>query len=148
TQMSWADAQPALTTGAVDGQENPLTIYRVLNMHELGQTYVTQWRYLADPLIFAVNRDVWNSFTAEDQEIVRQAAVEAGAHGVEVARTGLMDDDTSLVDEIRGFGVEVTTLTDEERQAFVDATRPVYEAWRDRIGADFVRLAEESIANR
>ena len=26
TQMSWADAQPALTTGAVDGQENPLTI--------------------------------------------------------------------------------------------------------------------------
>jgi TRAP-type transport system periplasmic protein len=27
TQMSWADAQPALTTGAVDGQENPLTIY-------------------------------------------------------------------------------------------------------------------------
>src|SRR3546814_2570663 len=24
TQMSWADAQPALATGAVDGQENPL----------------------------------------------------------------------------------------------------------------------------
>ena len=24
TQMSWADAQPALSTGAVDGQENPL----------------------------------------------------------------------------------------------------------------------------
>src|SRR3546814_14572756 len=27
TQMSWADAQPALATGAVDGQENPLSIY-------------------------------------------------------------------------------------------------------------------------
>ncbi len=29
TQMSWADAKPALTTGAVDGQENPLTIFTV-----------------------------------------------------------------------------------------------------------------------
>ena len=138
TQMSWADAQPALSTGAVDGQENPLTIYSVLNMHEVGQSNVTLWHYVADPLIFAVNRDVWDSFTPEDQEIVRAAAVEAGAYGIEVARKGLTDDDQSLLDEIRGHGVEIISLTDEERQAFVDATRPVYEAWKERIGADFV----------
>jgi TRAP-type transport system periplasmic protein len=148
TQMSWADAQPALTTGAVDGQENPLTIYSVLKMHELGQDNVTLWRYAADPLIFAVNQEVWDSFTEEDQQIVREAAVEAGAHGVEVARTGLTDDDQSLIEQIRGYGVEVISLTDEERQAFVDATRPVYDAWRDRIGGDLVDMAEESVANR
>ena len=28
TQMSWADAQPALASGAVDGQENPLGLSR------------------------------------------------------------------------------------------------------------------------
>jgi TRAP-type C4-dicarboxylate transport system substrate-binding protein len=27
TQMSWADAQPALASGAVDGQENPLFLF-------------------------------------------------------------------------------------------------------------------------
>ena len=148
TQMSWADAQPALTTGAVDGQENPLTIYTVLRMHELGQTNVTLWHYVADPLIFAVNEEVWNSFTAEDQEIVRQAALDAGAHGIEVARAGLVGDDQSLIERIEGFGVNVIRLTDAERQAFVDATRPVYDAWRDRIGADLVTMAEESVANR
>jgi TRAP-type transport system periplasmic protein len=148
TQMSWADAQPALTTGAVDGQENPLTIYSVLKMHELGQENVTLWHYVADPLIFAVNEQVWNSFTEEDREIVREAAIEAGAYGIEVARTGLLPEDQSLVEEIEGFGVTIVRLTDEERQAFVDATRPVYEAWVDRIGEDLMRLAEESIANR
>ena len=148
TQMSWADAQPALTTGAVDGQENPLTIYTVLRMHELGQTNVTLWHYVADPLIFAVNEGIWNGFTEEDQEIVRQAALEAGAHGVEVARAGLAGGDESLIEEIEGLGVTVIRLSDEERQAFVDATRPVYEAWRDRIGADLVQMAEESVANR
>ena len=148
TQMSWADAQPALTTGAVDGQENPLTIYSVLNMHELGQDKVTLWHYVADPLIFALNQEVWNSFSAEDQEIVKQAAIEAGAHGIEVARKGLTADDESLLDDIRGKGVTVISLTEEERQAFVDITRPVYEKWTDMIGADLVKMAEESIANR
>lgn len=148
TQMSWADAQPALSTGAVDGQENPLTIYSVLNMHEVGQEHVTLWRYVADPLIFAVNQQVWDSFTPEDQEIVRQSAIDAGAYGVEVARAGLTDDDQSLFDEIRGNGVEIISLTDEERQAFVDATRPVYDDWKERIGADFVTQAEEAVANR
>ena len=148
TQMSWADAQPALTTGAVDGQENPLTIYSVLNMHELGQSNVTLWHYVADPLIFAVNQQVWDSFTPEDQEILRQAAIDAGAHGIEVARKGLTDGDQSLIKEIEGHGVNVVTLTPEERQAFVDATRPVYDAWKVKIGADLVDMAEQSIANR
>lgn len=148
TQMSWADAQPALTTGAVDGQENPLTIYSVLNMHEVGQKHVTLWRYIADPLLFVVNQEIWDSFTPEDQEIVRQSAIDAGAHGVEVARKGLTDDDQSLMEEIEGKGVTITRLTDEERAAFIEATRPVYEAWRERIGNDLVTQAEESIANR
>lgn len=148
TQMSWADAKPALTTGAVDGQENPLTIYTVLKMNELGQDNVTLWHYVADPLIFAVNGRVWDNFTPEDQELIRQAALDAGAYGIEVARKGLTEDDSHLVEEIKSWGVNVVKLTDEERQAFIDKTRDVYAKWKEKIGADLVDLAEESIANR
>ena len=131
TQMSWADAKPALSTGAVDGQENPLTIYTIAKMHQVEQNYVSLWHYVADPLIFAVNDDVWNDFTEEDQKIVRQAAQEAGAYGIELARKGLVGDDRSLIEEIEGYGVTVTELSDAER-----------------IGPDLVDMAEESIANR
>ncbi len=148
TQMSWADAQPALTTGAVDGQENPLTIFKVARMHEVGQQYVTLWHYAADPLIFAVNQGVWDAFTEEDRAIVREAALEAGAYGIELARAGMTVDDQSLIEEIRGYGVNITELSEEERQAFVDATREVYAKWTETIGADLVRMAEESIAGR
>jgi len=147
-QMSWADAKPALTTGAVDGQENPLTIYSIAKMHEVGQQYVTLWHYVADPLIFAVSDKAWEQFTPEDQEIVRQAAIDAGAMGIAVARKGLTDEDPSLIDEIEGLGVTITRLSDEERQMFVDATRGVYDAWAEKIGRDLVTQAEESIANR
>lgn len=148
TQMSWADAKPALTTGAVDGQENPLSVFSIAKVYEVGQTNLTLWHYVADPLILAVNQDVWDSFAPEDQEIVREAAVEAGAYGVEIARKGLTGGDDSAVEEVRAVGVEVVELTTEQRQAFVDATRGVYAEWAEKIGADLVKSAEESIANR
>ena len=71
TQMSWADAQPALASGAVDGQENPLFLFTVLKMHTVGQKFVTTWGYVADPLVFVVNKDVWASWTPADQAIVQ-----------------------------------------------------------------------------
>lgn len=148
TQMSWADAKPALTTGAVDGQENPLSVFTIAKMQDIGQKNLTMWHYVADPLIFALNKDVWESFTPEDQEIVMQAAKDAGAHGIEVARKGLTGDDNSAVEEVAALGVEVIELTPEERQAFVDATRGVYADWKEKIGPDLVNQAEESIANR
>src|SRR5450759_2640332 len=61
TQMSWADAQPALASGAVDGQENPLTIFTAAKLHTVGQKNVTLWGYVADPLIFVANKEVWMS---------------------------------------------------------------------------------------
>ena len=84
---------------------------------------------------------------ATDTFIQREVAA-LRAHGIEVARKGLTDGDQSLIKEIEGHGVNVVTLTPEERQAFVDATRPVYDAWKVKIGADLVDMAEQSIANR
>lgn len=151
TQMSWADAQPALATGAVDGQENPLPVFAVFKLYELGQTHLTLWHYVADPLIFAVNQRVWESFTEEDRAILRQAAIEAGQYGIAEARRGLTGGDEggeSLIREIEAQGVTVVRPTEAEREAFVAATRPVYDAWTERIGRDLVRRAEEAVAGR
>ncbi|HEX2545396.1 MAG TPA: DctP family TRAP transporter solute-binding subunit [Ramlibacter sp.] len=148
TQMSWADAQPALSSGAVDGQENPMFLFTILKMHTVGQKFVTTWHYVADPLIFVVNKDVWNSWSKADQEIVRQAALEAGKQEIALARKGLVEADQPLLKEVAGMGVTVTQLTPTERDAFVKATRPVYAKWKQTIGADLVNAAEKAIEQR
>jgi tripartite ATP-independent transporter DctP family solute receptor len=146
TQMSWADAQPALSTGAVDGQENPLTLFTVAKLHTVGQKFVTLWGYVADPLIYSVNKQVWSSFSPEDQKIVQQAAVEAAQYNKEVARKGITKEDTSTFTEIEGFGVKITRLSDAEVKSFRDVTRPVYDKWKARIGNDLVASAEATVA--
>ncbi len=148
TQMSWADAQPALSSGAVDGQENPLQLFPVLKLHNVGQKFVTTWGYVADPLIFVVNREIFDSWTKADQAIVRQAAIDAGAQEIALARKGLIETDKPLLKEVAGFGVTVTQLTPAERDAFVQATRPVYQKWKSTVGVDLVAAAEKAIAAR
>ncbi len=144
TQMSWADAKPALTTKAVDGQENPMTVYKIAKIHTVNQMFMTRWSYVNDPLIFAVNKRVWKSFSPEDQKILKQAAVDAGQVGIAASRNG----DEVALKEIVQHGVKVTELTADERQAFVDATRDVYNTWAKKIGSDLVKMAEESIEKR
>jgi tripartite ATP-independent transporter DctP family solute receptor len=148
TQMSWADAQPALSTGAVDGQENPLTIFTVAKLHTVGQKHVTLWGYVADPLIFAVNSTVWKSFSAADQKILKDAAIEAGKYNIELARKGITDTDSSTLKEIEGLGVKITRLSADEKKAFQAATKPVYDKWKARIGAPLVESAEKAVAGR
>ena len=148
TQMSWADAQPALATGAVDGQENPMAIYTAAKLHTMAQKYVTMWGYVADPLIFVVNKDIWASWTPADQAIVKQAALDAGKQEIAIARKGLAEADRPLLKDIAAQGVTVTQLSPSEREAFVKATRPVYDKWKNQIGANLVATAEKAIAAR
>ncbi|MGP3789017.1 DctP family TRAP transporter solute-binding subunit [Pseudomonas sp. B392_1p] len=142
TQMSWADAKPALTTGAVDGQENPLSVFDVSRIDQVDQKYLTLWHYMADPLIFAVSPNVWKGFSAEDQALLKQAAYDAGQWEIESSRAA----EAQRLASIRSRGVEVTELSADERQAFIDATAPLYQKWEKRIGVELLKAARNAAA--
>lgn len=144
TQMSWTDAQPALTTGAVDGQENPLSVFDVARIDQVGQEYLTLWNYMNDPLIFAVNQRVWDSLSEEHREILRETALEAGQWEITMTR----EEESERLADIQARGVEVTELTEAQHSAFVSATASVHEKWVPRIGQELVDTAREAIEAR
>jgi len=148
TQMSWADAQPAFASGAVDGQENPMSIFTAAKLQNVGQKNLTMWGYVADPLVFVVNKEVWASWTPADQAIVRQAALDAGKQQIAIARKGLDEPGQPLLKEIAAMGVTITQLTPAERDAFIKATRPVYAKWKPTVGNELVAKAEKAVAAR
>jgi tripartite ATP-independent transporter DctP family solute receptor len=146
-QMSFADLQPALSSGAVDGQENPVNLFLAFRMDALAQRHMTIWNYVNDALIFGVSKSIWNSFTPTDQQLIRECAQEAARNNIALARRGLGipgTDDSALV-ELRNRNVEVTTLTLPEKRVFADALRPVYDRWANTVGSELVRKAETAI---
>lgn len=144
TQMSWTDAQPALTTGAVDGQENPLSVFDAARADRASQSHLTLWHYMNDPLIFGVNQRLWRTLSKEDQQLLTETAIEAGQWEVKKSRAELTD----TLARIRERDVEITELTEEQRAAFVEATQSVYKKWTPKIGADLVEKAQSAIQNR
>jgi TRAP-type C4-dicarboxylate transport system substrate-binding protein len=95
-----------------------------------------------------VNKEIWASWTPADQAIVKQAAVDAGKQEIAIARKGLAEAGQPLLKDIAALGVTVTQLTPYERESFVKATRPVYDKWKNQIGAPLVIAAEKAIAAR
>lgn len=126
TFMSWADAQPALASGAVDAQENPLEVFLAAKIHTLGQKFVTKWNYSNDILLFAIAQPVWQQWTPADQKIVREAAQDAAKQQVGLVRKLFAED----VERVRALGVEVHVPTAAEQQAWQIATRRIYARWK------------------
>jgi TRAP-type C4-dicarboxylate transport system substrate-binding protein len=146
-QMSFADLQPALSTGAVDGQENPINLFLAFKMDTLAQKHLTIWNYCADAGLFHVAKPVWDTFSKADQEIITESAKEAGKRQMAAARKGIgVDGDTSSLEEVKKRGVEIADLTRDEKAVFAKATRPVFDKWAQTIGADLVKKAEAAIA--
>ncbi len=160
TEMNWADALTAFQQRVVDGQENPVNIviipYKIYEFHK----YMTVWDYAIDPLIFAVNKKVWDSFDENTKRIILEAAQKAARWEKAMARVGL-DDGTALrilqeefnytpkiTDPYKFLeekGMEITFLTPQERAAFKAKVGGVYAKWVPIIGEDLVRTAIQDI---
>ncbi len=142
TFMSFADAQPALASGAIDGQENPLEVFLAAKIHTLGQKFVTKWNYSNDILLFAIAAPVWSSWTPADQKIVREAAVDAAKQQVQLVRKLFAED----VERVSALGVAVHVPTAAEMEAWQIAARRPYARYKAQTNPQLVSRVEEIVA--
>jgi tripartite ATP-independent transporter DctP family solute receptor len=154
--MNWADAVSAFQQGVVDGQENPVGVLLPVKIWQYHK-YATFWNYLVDPVVFYWNKKQWNSFPKDIQMAILEAAQEAGRFEKALCRAGL-DGEKSLnilknefnhtmkipepIKHMESEGTTVTFLSDAERNAFIDATKPLYDKWVPKIGTDLYKTAQ------
>jgi TRAP-type transport system periplasmic protein len=143
TFMSWADAQPALASGAVDAQENPLEVFLAAKVHTLGQKFVTKWNYSNDILLYAIAAPVWSSWTPADQKIVREAGQDAARQQIGLVRK-LFEED---VPKVAALGVNVHVPTPAEMAQWQLATRRTYARWKAQINPTFISKIEQVVAS-
>ena len=141
TFMSWADAQPALASGAVDAQENPLEVFLAAKIQNLGQKYVTKWNYSNDILLFAIANPVWQSWNAQDQKIVRESAQEAAKQQIALVRKLFAED----VEKVRALGVNVHVPTAAEMKEWQINTRRTYARWKVQIEPNLIGKIEQVV---
>ena len=134
TPMAFSELYIALQQGVVDGQENPLINIHSSKLHEV-QPYIslTSHKYEATP--FIASKTIMDTLSAEDQQIIRDAAVEAGV----LNRQMVHEQTESLRGELESFGIKFNEV---DPAPFVEATQTVYDKWRGQ----FPDLVDEIVA--
>jgi len=124
TPMAWPEVIGALQQGTIDGQENPLSVIVSASLNDV-QRYLTLSGHVYSPAMLLVSPMVWDSMSAEDQQIFREAAAEAVA-----AMRGFVDNvEESGMETLRERGMDVGELSGEDRAAFQEALAPAYEQY-------------------
>jgi len=72
TPLSFSELYTALQTGAVDAQDNPLPTVDSAKFYEVTK-YLAITNHVIDSIMPCVNKDKWNSMTADQQKAVQEA---------------------------------------------------------------------------
>lgn len=133
TPIAFAETYNALQQGVVDGQENPLVSIVRMRFYEV-QKYLTvsNHGYLAYAFLFS--KDFFDGLPAEYQKVIREAAIEAA----KFERDLTVKMEEGFLKTIRESGTTVVVLNDEQRAAFVKATRPVHDKFADKVGRELL----------
>jgi C4-dicarboxylate-binding protein DctP len=137
-KMAFGEVYQALQTGAVDAQENTWSNIYSSKFYEV-QPYITETNHGYLGYLVAVNPDFWNSLPedirSELDAILREVTVWANEESSAIDLAGKQKI-------IESGQSEVIELTPEERTAWQQAMRPVWDSFSDSIGADLIEAAQ------
>ena len=129
-----------LQTKAIDGQENTWSNIYSKKFFEV-QPYITESNHGVLDYLVVTSAEFWMGLDEGVRAEVKKALDEAIKHGNMVAAEKANSDKQAIIDSGRS---EVVTITDAERQQWVDAMKPVWKQFEDQIGADLIEAAAAS----
>lgn len=138
TPMAFGELFTALQQGVVDGQENPAAHIYTKRFFEV-QKYIslTEHTYSAEPML--ISMITWNKLNADQQKVLQEAASEARDWQRQLA----IDLESGYWDKIRESG-KSEILVDVDKDAFKQATKPVWDMFEDKVGADTIKAIVET----
>lgn len=136
TPMSSSELYTALEQGTVDGEENPVANFYSYQFQEV-QKYITMSNHIYSPFLFDMSKKIWDTYDADTQAILTEAAKALGEEEKKINRQAAADNLQSCIDD---YGMEVTYLTDDAKAEFVAKTAHIQDMIAKDTGAEIMDL--------
>ncbi|MCE0504972.1 DctP family TRAP transporter solute-binding subunit [Roseivivax sp. GX 12232] len=132
TPIAWTELPNALSTGVVDGQENPVGVIYNNGLHKL-QSYMTLDGHVYAADFILISDEFFQGLDPAQQEVVQKAASVAGTMGRAIQQWNTAEG----VTKVQAEGMQVYSPTAEELQVFADQAQPaVVDYLRGELGDD------------
>ncbi len=122
TPMPYGEVYSSIQTGVIDGAENNWPSYDSSGHFEVAK-YYTLNQHLIVPEVLVMSKTSFDKLSAEEQEIVRQAARDS----VPLMRELWQEREKVSEQRVRDAGVEI--ITDIDKTPFIEAMVPVYQKY-------------------
>lgn len=103
TQIAFPELPNALNQGVVDGQENPIGVIYHYKLNDF-QDHLALTRHVYNSMVHVINKDVFDSLTAEQQTILREESKKAG----EMMRAAVIAQEEEEIAALEAAGMKVT----------------------------------------
>jgi TRAP-type C4-dicarboxylate transport system substrate-binding protein len=131
--MAWPEVIGALQQGAIDGQENPLSVIVSAKLNEV-QKNLTLDGHVYSSTIILISPSLWGNLDDE-----QKAAFEKAADDAVVAMRAYVDEvDASGVAQMQEAGMTVNELSAEQKAAFREALAEPYKAYEAQFGKELM----------
>jgi len=141
-KMAFSEVYGALQTGVVDGQENTWSNVYGQKFFEV-QDGTSETNHGIIDYLVVTSVEWWNGLDADVRTQLGTILDEVTAE--RNAAVGKVDEDAKAA--ILAAGGVIRELTPEQRQAWVDAMKPVWAKFEGDIGADIIAAAQASNAS-
>ena len=123
-QIPYDQVYAALERGQVDGAENNWSSYVSMQHYEVAEYYTID-EHIRIPEIQVCAKHTWEQLSEDDQEILRECAVESALY----ERTLWTEYEEQAREKARANHVQEIYISDEEKKKFQEAVTPVYEKY-------------------
>ena len=141
TPMPVSEVFTALQQHAIDGQENPVVAIYGWKFYEVNN-YISLTGHVYSPLTFLYSKKLFDSYSPDDQKLIREVALKTGIRGREIARA----DESSYLEEIKEAGATIVELTAAQKQAFQEVTQPVWDSVAEKVGDELIEELKTELA--
>lgn len=141
TPLPFPEVYGALEQGAIDAQENPISVINVNKLFEV-QKYMVLSNHQYNPQSVLISKKFWDKLDANEKKIVADAAKESAKYQREVNR----GQAASALENLKKSGMQVTELSAAELNKFRDKLRPVTAKYAVNVGQETMQDLQAELA--
>ncbi len=138
TPLPFPEVYAALEQGAIDGQENPISVIAANKFWEV-QKFVALTNHQYNPQSVIFSKKVWDTLSAADKKILEDSALEAAKVQREAARASV----AANLDLLKKNGMTVTQLPPAEVTKLRDKMKPVIDKHSAALGTVVTEVQAE-----
>lgn len=129
--LSFTELYTALENKTVDGQENTFATIENGKFDEV-QKYLSETRHVYASQIVLLSAKLWNQLSEDERRLFQDAATEA----IDFQRKAARDADRHARETLKAKGMQITTVSAQERGRLRDKVRPVIDKYAGQLPED------------